>query len=392
MSKRENNARLQELFNKNIPIYSYSRLSSYSDNCKYNYYLAYISKQRSADNIYSGIGSVTHDSIENVYHKQETLEEAKEKFHQAIKELEKNGIKFPDNPPTTKTNYITNMDHFYDNYTVMDIPMRTEQFILLSIPRFEGAINDEDFIWIQMYVDSVMPIIEGEEITGIVVNDWKTSSKFDKEKLVVASRQLLLYKLGIEQKTGVTVTKLGWSMLKYVYCCYWTKGSKVSEPEIKKSMQERKDSVKFLANKITQDLIDSGMDTMSAELMVSKALHLNSLKAFPQFIQDKYWIEDCFLECEFDDEIMKNCLKWVIDTVKEIESITEHIPTNYPPVEINGKTKYFCLQLCGRPNCPYLLKYKCDNIDAYKKKKSEEKISSVLGNNQNINLDILFRK
>jgi len=392
MGKREINTRLQELLDKGIPVYSYSKLSSFSDGCKYNYYMSYILKERSNDNIYSGIGSVSHDSIENVYHKKETLAEAKVKFNNAIKEFESNGIKFPSDPPTTKSNYIKNMNHFFDNYKVLDTPMITEQFILLSIPRIKNATNDEDFIWIQMYVDSLMPIVDGEEIVGICINDWKTSSKFDKEKLLVSSRQLLLYKMGVEQLTNVAASKLGWSMLKYVYCCYKTKGNKQNLPQIKKSMQERKDSVKFFFKKIVQDLIDSGIDTMEAELLAGRAVNHNTLSVLPQFIQDKYWIEDCFLEYEFNDEVMKECKEWIINVVNEIESISSDNVLNYPPVEINEKTRYFCFNLCGRPKCPYLLKYKHDNIDSYKKMKSEEKISNLTGtNNQFINLDSLFK-
>jgi hypothetical protein len=133
------------------------------------------------------------------------------------------------------------------------------------------------------------------------------------------------------------------------------------------------------------------MDVMAAEMLASTAVNQNSLLVLPQSIQDKYWIEDCFLECEFTNESVQECKEWIINTVNEIESITDQKVENYPPVEINDKKKYFCFNLCGRPKCPYLLKYKYDNIDTYKKNKSQEKIASIVGNNQIINLDSLFK-
>lgn len=387
--KREKNEKLQELFDKNIPVYSYSKLDSW-DGCKYNWYHSYILHERSKDNIYSIIGSVIHDSLEDIYTNKSTLQEAKNIFNKTVRESEEKGIKFPDNPPTTKINYIKNMNNFFENYKIMDTKMITEQFVLLKIPRIDNAINDKDFIWIQMYIDSIMPVIENKEFSSVIINDWKTSSKFDKDKLKKASRQLLIYKMGVEQSTNIKVSRLGWTMLKYCYCCYRTKGSKSNPSQIKKSMQERKDGIKWFSKKIIGDLIKDGMDTIEAELLMGKAINQSTMKIFPKNIQDRYWIEDCFLECNFDDELLEDCKKWIINTVTEIESI-EHKIENYPNVDINEKTSYFCFNLCGRPNCIHLLKYKNDNKDNFKKTKSEDKINELSINKKKIDLDNLFK-
>lgn len=387
---REKNERLQELFDKGIPVYSYSKLDSWHS-CKYNWYQSYILHKRSKDNIYSSIGSVIHDSLESLYVKNEPLNIAKIKFNEVVKECESKGIKFPENPPTTKINYLKNMNHFFDNYKKMDVLMKTEQFILLKLPRKEGATKDEDFIWIQMYIDSIIPEIDDENnIKAFIVNDWKTSSKFDKDKLKKASKQLLVYKLGLEQQIGVNVSTVGWTMLKYVYCCYKTKGSKKTPSQVKKSMQERKDSVKWFHKKIVSDLINCGMDTIEAELLMGKAINKNDLSLLPQEIQNKYWIEDCFLEYEATKEEIEGCKDWIINTVKEIEE-TENKVKNYPPIEIGDKTSYFCFNLCGRPDCIHLMKYKNDNIDNFKKKKTEDAINNTTADKKKFNLDNLFK-
>lgn len=367
---RERNERLEELFKKGIPVYSYSKLDSFHG-CKYNYYQGYILKNRSKDNIYSLIGGVIHDGIEKVYTEGRDIKETEKEFLNCIKDASIKGIKFPESPPTTKGNYIKNMSHFFNTYKKLDTKMITEQFVLLNIPRVENPVRDEDYIWIQMYIDSIYPIyeeIDGKrKLKSVVVNDWKTSSKFDKKKLKSASKQLLLYKLGVEQSTGVEVSKIGWTMLKYVYCCsYGAKG------QIKKSsLVERKDSVKHFFKPLVKELISKGMDTMEAELLVGKCVSNNSFEYLPMDVQKKYWIEDCFLEYDFDDASLKEVKQWVLDTVNEIESNGDN-EIKYPPVEINSKTSYFCNVLCGRPNCKYLIDYNNKNKDTYKKKNTPD--------------------
>lgn len=384
---RGGNDKLKELLEKKIPVYSYSKLTTF-EQCKYNYYKGYVLKEKSKDNIYSIIGSVIHDGIEKVYTEDRDIKETEKEFLQCIKEASDKGIVFPENPPTTKINYIKNMTHFFNNYKKLDTKMITEQFVLLSIPRFKDAVNDEDYIWMQMYIDSIYPIydeLDGKKkLVSVIVNDWKTSSKFDKEKLKKASKQLLLYKIGVEQSTGVPVSKIGWTMLKYVYCCsYGAKG------QIKKSaLVERKDSVKYFYKSIVKDLIKNGMDTMEAELLVGKCVSNNSFEFLPKEIQNKYWIEDCFLEFEFNDDIVEETKRWVIDVVNEIESLGK-VEFNYPPIEICQKTAYFCNVLCGRPNCKYLIKYNNDNRDNFKKEKKEEEINNKMGKAK-IDLDSLF--
>lgn len=386
--KREKNAELEELFKLKIPVYSYSRLSSYHQ-CKYNYYEGYILKRRSPENIYGLVGGVSHDGLEELYRDGIPIKEVEQKFMDCISESAKNGIKFPENPPTTKQNYIKNMSHFFNNYQTMDVKMKTEQFVLVKFPRFEGAIEKKDFIYIQMFIDSIYPVfkeVDGKQIfDSVVVNDWKTSSKFDKHALEKSSKQLLLYKIGVEQTTGVPVSKLIWNMLKYTHCCtYNAKGG------IKRSaLQQRKDAVKFFVKPMVKDLIKSGMDTMDAELLVGKCVNHNSFEFLPDDIRERYWLEDGVVECEFNDEIIETTKQWIIDTVLEIESLGDDVK-NYPSVEITEKNNYFCNNLCQR-NCEAIKKYNNANRDIYKKKKEEkEKVTEIENPVSKFNLDSLF--
>ncbi|EQB4340912.1 PD-(D/E)XK nuclease family protein [Clostridium botulinum] len=392
MTEQDMRNKLQKLFDKNIPVYSYSKLTTWHE-CKYNYYQNYILHNKSRDNIYNKIGTVVHDGLESIYNHKEDLKDIQNNFKKEIQACEEIGIKFPENPPTTKINYLKNMDHFFNNYKMMDTEMKTEYFILYKIPRKENPKEDRDYIWIQMKIDSIIPVYDKDgNFESVIINDWKTSSKFNKEKLIKAGNQLLIYKLGVEQAIGVNVSKIGWTMLKYVYCCYMTKGSKSNPSKVKKSIKERKDSAKHFHKKIVNDFIKNGMDTIEAELKAGKIINENNLKLLPKEIQEKYWIEDCFLEYEFDDDIIRDCIQWIKNTVNEIESI-DKIEKNYPPVEIGDKTSYFCFNLCGRPNCIHLVKYKNENKDKFKKEKKEKSINDLFNDKKKIkmNLDSLFK-
>lgn len=400
MSIRSENPKLQELFDKKIPVYSFSKLNSWND-CKYNWYKSYVLKERGKDNIYTKIGNVIHDSVENIYKNKGTLEEAKIKFNNTIKECKNKGIDFPNNPPSTKINYIKNINHFFDNYNILDIPMKTEYFVLYKIPRINNPSNDEDYIWIQMYIDSIMPQLNGDgEIESMIINDWKTSSKFDKDKLKNAGRQLILYKLGLEQQLHINVSKVGWTMLKYVNCCYMTKGSKKNPPKVKKSMQQRKDAVKYFKKKAVNYLINNNVDTIEAELLVANAINKNDMNLLPKDFLKTHWIEDCWLEYKINKNILNECIMWIKNTVKDIEiAMKKNDLNNYPPKEINDKSSYFCFNLCGRPNCIYLTKYKQLNSYKFKNKDANKKYNDEKGDSdinrlfnknkkQNLKLDI----
>ena len=61
---------------KDKKIYSYSRCENYH-NCPRSYFYTYIEKNRGEDNIYSFMGSVTHEILEELQQRLINNEEAK---------------------------------------------------------------------------------------------------------------------------------------------------------------------------------------------------------------------------------------------------------------------------------------------------------------------------
>ena len=71
---------------KNRKIWSYSRLSSYLG-CPHSYYLGYVQKIKGKDNIYSAIGGLVHEVMEDLQDNKLNKEEAKVKFLSGVKEI-----------------------------------------------------------------------------------------------------------------------------------------------------------------------------------------------------------------------------------------------------------------------------------------------------------------
>ena len=422
MGVREQQPELQELFKNNIPVYSYSKLNSFYG-CLYNYYLTYIAHEKALDNIYSCIGGNVHDSIEACYAGDMTLQEGKNRFITCVEECEKKGIKFPEKPPTTKINYVNNIKLFFDNYKMLNLPMKSEVFVLYRLPRVENPKEEKDYYHIQMYADAIVPTFDEEgNPTGVRIIDWKTSSKFDKEKEQEVEKQLLLYKLGVEQYLHLPVTSIQWCMLKYCVCCYMTKGSKNKSPEKKVSApQERCKAIKWFKNKIVKDLIkDCEMDEMEAELLFGRAVNENSLDCMPDLIKERYWIEDYYKECNFDDAKMEETKQWIKDTINKIESIDNVdgrkpktkeelalVEPNFPCPEDMEKQSFFCNNLCGRHTCKYMLQHREQYKEEQNKKENDTpnmqnqlesffsglstQNTSMTDNLGNLNLDEMFK-
>ena len=96
---------------KDKKIYSYSRLESYH-NCPYAYYITYIEKNRSEDNIYSFLGSATHELLEELQQKLISNDEAIEKFENAVTEADVLGYEWMSD--SVKNKYVAAIKHYLE--------------------------------------------------------------------------------------------------------------------------------------------------------------------------------------------------------------------------------------------------------------------------------------
>lgn len=179
--------------------YSFSRLESFH-NCKRGFYYDYILKQRGGENIYSYLGTITHELTQAIIQKQITNEEATQQFIEAVDEADM--LDLPWMSDNVKNNYVDCIVHFFENYKAVDNPtIRIEEY-------FEIDING---IIVRGYIDLWYRIGE-----TIYIFDLKTSTKFSKKDLPSKSRQLILYAIALSEKYPDYKIVLQFNMMKYV--------------------------------------------------------------------------------------------------------------------------------------------------------------------------------
>jgi RecB family exonuclease len=179
--------------------YSFSRLESFHT-CKRNYYYTYIEGNRSGDNIYSFLGTVTHELTQAIIQKQITNEEAAQRFLEAIDDAEM--LDLPWMSENVKNNYVSCITHFFEHYSAVENnTIRIEDYFEIDI---NGSI-------MRGYIDLYYRI--GNDIYII---DLKTSTKFAKKDLPKKSRQLILYAIALSEKYPDYNIILQFNMLKYV--------------------------------------------------------------------------------------------------------------------------------------------------------------------------------
>ena len=102
---------------KDKKVYSYSRLENFH-NCPYSYYITYIEGNRSEHNIYSFLGSVVHELLEELQQKLINNEDAIEKFENAITEADMLGYEWMSE--SVRDKYIAAIKHYLQHYKPID--------------------------------------------------------------------------------------------------------------------------------------------------------------------------------------------------------------------------------------------------------------------------------
>ena len=277
-----------------------------------------------------------HEGIENFYKGKVEAKDIKSAYFEKLAELEFLDMKFPNE--NIEANYNKDIQHYLDNFKKIDSKFVLEHHVLFEV------LPD---IWIQGFVDA---IYKGEN--GLVILDWKTSSKFTGKKLVEAGRQLLLYKLAIEATTNAKVDKIMWCMLKYLNVCHTQKNGK-----IKKKMCNRGKWVKEMKSALEKEMIKEGIDDLEVSILMEEAVENNNIDILPQFIKDKYWLEDCYVEHEASDENIQELKDYIQSTVDKINSKNHENKDEWKPLDLE-KESFYCNNLCNHRNtCTFRKEY-----------------------------------
>lgn len=181
-------------------VYSFSRLKLFNE-CRHAYFLTYVLKCDKKPNIYSEIGTIIHEVLEDVQGgKDIPVEERIEMFEDKVDECKIFGIEFVNEKIEEK--YVENIKHCLRNFKPLQgVRFEIEKEIKLEL----GSSVLTGFIDL---------VIHNEDGTVSVI-DFKTSSKYAKKDLPKNANQLIIYGLALEQM-GYVVRDVKWMMLKYV--------------------------------------------------------------------------------------------------------------------------------------------------------------------------------
>lgn len=309
--------------------------------CNFEYYNTYIKKNRGINNCYGEVGSEMHDYIENVYRGNiENTADFNQKLHNKLLELEIMDLDFPSE--VIKNSFVKDMDHFTKNFNKLDGRFTLEKMFVTQIGKY----------YLLGYIDAIQQLDE-----KINIIDWKTSSKFTGSKLQEAGRQLVIYKLGLENTSDIKINEIKWAMLKYINVCW-----KLKNGNIKKKMVNRGKLIKEMKNTFEKEMLNSGMDEIEVGMILMLAESNNSFKDLPDMITDKYWLEDCFVEYEATEEIIKEVEDYVVNTIEEIESKDIHIESEWKPLDFDKEGTFYCNTLCShRKTCKFIAQYNKEN-------------------------------
>jgi len=310
--------------------------------CSFEYFNTYVKKNRGISNCYGEVGSEMHEYIENVYRGNITdTSDFNQKLHNKLFELELMDLDFPSE--VIKNSFVKDMDHFTKNFNKLDGEFTLEKMFVTNI---KGN-------WLLGYIDAIQ--VDENDNKNII--DWKTSSKFTGSKLEHAGRQLVIYKLGLENTSGITINEIKWAMLKYIYVCHKQKNGKV-----KKKMVNRGKLIKEMKSTFEKEMIKSGMDEIEIGLTLMNAEANNSFTDLPSVITDKYWLEDCFVEYEATEEVIEKVEAYVVNTIEEIESKDIHDESEWKPLDFDKEGTFYCNTLCShRKTCSFIKEYNQKN-------------------------------
>lgn len=206
-------------------LWSISKFNSIAQ-CPQQYYLTYIARKKQEANVYNVLGNIVHKNLQLVYDDKIDMQQA---FLNFVKEYNETIGDFAFMSENVRDSWFNNVKHFFmthkkpkGNYKVL-----TEQICLY--------LNDELNIAVRGYIDMIILHEDGT----LEILDWKTSSKFSGQKLTDAGRQLIIYKLAVEQMTGLKVKTIKWNMIKYCKVTYTlASGKKSTKIEERKNLSK----------------------------------------------------------------------------------------------------------------------------------------------------------
>lgn len=351
-------------------LWSWSKYNLYKTD-PYGWYLKYIKHEpETKTSIYGVSGGTCHDIIENFYLRKIKYEDMIKEYELKLFEMNVAGLKY--NRKDEKANekianrYEDCIRLFYQQHIPIKTKVITEQFVTINI-------NNNIF---QGYID----FIHKDEDGNFVITDWKTSTIYVGKKIDKEKGQLVLYAQSlIQKKVPLEKIKIRWNFLKYCKLTYTLAGKDNVTKKHKISSKNvlRNEWVKSIETNLRMWLTKSKQfNEFEIEDMVLKAIINNNLDNMPKEIQEKYFLEDCYIYIPLNKESINELNEDIIDTINEIKSNIKVYDTTQNDkiwwTDIDKTNEFYFANLCGysaKQHKPY--KEYLDNINLFIKDKKE---------------------
>lgn len=316
----------------NIKFYSHSRLGNFNQ-CKRGYYYTYIDKKDQKPSVYSELGTACHTTLEDLYEcKVDKLN--KELFDNEFNKCKLFGINFPKSKYDIAGGYYKDISAFYNVYNKIEA-REGDKFIselgfILRLDETKALMGYIDLLI--LHTDGTCEIV-----------DFKTSSTFDKNHTIEAGRQLILYKLAIEQLYNIKVNTVSWQMLKYM-------DVKVGLNKQKTALRGR-EWVSKCSSQIRKIMSSKGYDKNLIDMYMCLAESTNSIDNLPQDIKEEIKVDVYRRYYEVTEDLIKEYYDYTYSSIEQIENMNnENINDWHCSVD-----EFFCSNLCsfGETYCKY---------------------------------------
>jgi len=260
---------------------SYSRLDTFHT-CPRAFWYAYVDGDRGGDNVYSYMGTIVHEVVEGLVSGTVNRDDAKQRFLDALDDVEVLGFEWASDK--SKDGYREDILHFIEHFDpsyYTSEPHIEETFdVTIGGYPFHGFID----CWF-------------ETADTIIIEDFKTSSKYSKSDLEAHSMQLAVYAKALEQTAKEKNKKI---VLRFNMLKYYTDGKKIVER--------------------------CGCDVIGDP-------------------------EPGFVYVDYNEALSGRLEQWVIETMHKIESIDPSLYYRWPKSKSPMKD-FFCKKICSHyPRC-----------------------------------------
>ena len=370
---------------------SWSKFNTYITDL-FSFYLKYIRNiKEEKSNSYALLGSVVHDNLEKFYNGTYTREQMINKFDAEMTKQSLSDVQFVANEEQNsriENRYYNCIKHFFYNYQKASKSSVLEKFVCMKFGKY----------LMQGYIDHLYPkVISYTDNNGIshqkeivVIEDFKTSTIYTGPKIEKNSGQLKLYAYMIHNTYNISFDniQIGWNFLKYVKLTYQLKNGNIKSTNVLRDEipQSLSAKIKTWANfyKYTPSDYNNFMDIIYKN--AEKYMDNNILKGLPQEIQDKFTIEDCFVEIPYNEDVANDFIKYVSDTIEDMDAkiniynITQD--SNIFWQDVTEENSFYFTNLCN-----YTSKYHLPLRKYYEDKGIFNGESNNKSNNKTNNLD-----